>query len=91
VQAAKADGRWDAAYASQRTASIPPELATALEHLEHNARARRVFELLAKTSQYAVILPILKAATPRQRAVRLQEALAKLEAGNDVSPRQERP
>lgn len=87
VLAAKADGRWDAAYESQRNASIPPDLATALEQ---NERARSVFDLLARTGQYAVILPILKATTPRERAVRLQQALAKLEAGDDATPRQER-
>lgn len=87
VLAAKADGRWDAAYESQRNASVPLDLATALEK---NERARSVFDLLDKTSQYAVILPILKATTPRKRSVRLQKALAQLEAGDDASPRQGR-
>ena len=84
IRAAKADGRWAAAYESQRTASVPPDLAVALEQ---NERAKSVFDRLDKTSQYAVILPLLKATTPGNRAVHLQKAIAKLEAGNHASPR----
>lgn len=82
VAAAKADGRWDAAYVSQRNASIPPDLATALEQ---NEQARHTFELLNRTSQYAVILSLLKATTPDNRVARLQKAIAKLEASNHVT------
>jgi uncharacterized protein YdeI (YjbR/CyaY-like superfamily) len=84
IRAAKADGRWAAAYESQRTASVPPDLAVALEQ---NERAKSVFDRLDKTSQYAVILPLLKATTPGNRAVHLQKAIAKLEAGHHASPR----
>jgi uncharacterized protein YdeI (YjbR/CyaY-like superfamily) len=34
ILAAKADGRWDAAYESQKKATIPPDLAAALEQAE---------------------------------------------------------
>ena len=34
ILAAKADGRWDAAYESQKNATIPPDLAAALEQSE---------------------------------------------------------
>ena len=84
IRAAKADGRWAAAYESQRTASVPPDLAVALEQ---NERAKSVFDRLDKTSQYAVILPLLKATTPGNRSVHLQKAIAKLEAGHHASPR----
>ena len=52
VEAAKADGRWDAAYQSQRDATVPPDLATALAA---SPRAAQAFESLGKTGQYAVI------------------------------------
>jgi uncharacterized protein YdeI (YjbR/CyaY-like superfamily) len=78
IEAARVDGRWEAAYASQRNVSLPPELAAALAQ---NERARQAFERLDKTGQYAVILPILKATTAERRAARVQKALAKLEAG----------
>jgi len=79
IEAAKVDGRWAAAYDSQRNASMPPDLEAALAQ---NERAQKAFELLDKSGQYAVILPILKATTADSRAARLQKAIAKLEAGN---------
>jgi uncharacterized protein YdeI (YjbR/CyaY-like superfamily) len=77
VTAAQADGRWAAAYESQRNAGLPADLAVALEQ---NRRARTAFEQLDKTGQYAVVLPILKATTPAIRVSRVQKAIAKLEA-----------
>src|SRR5258708_15823195 len=67
IVAAKVDGRWEAAYESQRNVMVPLELAAAMAQ---NERAKRAFELLDKTSQYAVILPILKATTVAGRADR---------------------
>jgi uncharacterized protein YdeI (YjbR/CyaY-like superfamily) len=73
VAAAQADGRWAAAYTAQRNATVPPDLAEALEaHPEAAAR----FEALDKTGRYLVILPLLKARTPAGRAVRLQKAIS---------------
>jgi uncharacterized protein YdeI (YjbR/CyaY-like superfamily) len=77
VAAAKADGRWAAAYEPQRGVNIPADLAGALEA---SARARTAFERLDKTGQYALILPVLKATTPAVRQTRLHKAIAKLEA-----------
>jgi len=77
VAAAQSDGRWAAAYEPQRNISIPADLAAALAQ---NRRARSAFDKLGKTGQYAAILPLLKAATPAMREVRLQQAIARLEA-----------
>ncbi|UUU30676.1 YdeI/OmpD-associated family protein [Streptomyces sp. CA-210063] len=84
VAAAKADGRWAAAYESQREATVPEDLATALEH---SPRARRSIERLGKTDRYLVILGLLKARTPQTRAARLKAALAKLETDDQPSHR----
>ena len=78
IEAAKVDGRWDAAYESQRNVSMPPDLAAALAQ---NERAKKTFDLLDKSGQYAVILPILKATTADRRAARLQKAITRLAAG----------
>jgi uncharacterized protein YdeI (YjbR/CyaY-like superfamily) len=78
VRAAKADGRWDAAYESQRAATVPPDLAAAFEA---NDRARRRFESLGKTDRYLVILRLLKASGPADRAARLRKAVHALESG----------
>ena len=77
VDAAKADGRWDAAYEPQRTAEVPPDLAAALAD---NARANAAFERLGRSERYAVILPLLKARTPETRARILARAVARLAA-----------
>jgi uncharacterized protein YdeI (YjbR/CyaY-like superfamily) len=75
VDAATADGRWAAAYGSQRTTTVPPDLQAALDG---DPQARAVFESLGKSERYAVILPLLKARTPEQRAERLKVTTAEL-------------
>lgn len=75
VAAAQADGRWAAAYASQRNATVPPDLA---EALAAHPRAAAGFEALDRTGRYALILPLLKARTPAGRATRLDKTIADL-------------
>ena len=75
--AAKADGRWEAAYESQRNAEVPPDLAAALAG---NADANAAFERLGRSDRYAVILPLLKARTPEARAKVLAREVARLAA-----------
>ncbi len=79
IAAAKVDGRWDAAYESQKNATIPPDLAAALAQ---NEPARDAFEALSTTDRYAVILRLLKARTPENRASQLQKTVASLETGS---------
>ncbi|MFJ1971642.1 YdeI family protein [Streptomyces sp. NPDC087903] len=77
VAAAKADGRWAAAYASQKEAAVPDDLAAALER---SPRARAVFDGLGRTDRYLVMLGLLRARTPQSRSARLTAAIAKLES-----------
>jgi uncharacterized protein YdeI (YjbR/CyaY-like superfamily) len=76
VDAAKADGRWAAAYESQRTATVPPDLAAALAV---SPQAVQAFDALSKTQQYAVILQLVTARTASARAAHLRKAMAALE------------
>lgn len=78
VEAAKADGRWAAAYEPQRNASVPPDLAAALAT---NPRAARAFDMLTKTQRYAVTLKLVTARTATARAAQLRRAMTALEAG----------
>lgn len=80
VRAARADGRCDAAYESQRTASVPPDLVAALDA---NDEAKRHFESLGRTDRYAVILRLLKARGPADRAARLRKAVEALSSSDD--------
>lgn len=82
VDAAKADGRWAAAYESQKNATIPADLALALKS---SKPARDFFNHLGKTDQYLVMLPLLKAATPQSRVARLRKVMSDLAASR--SPR----
>jgi Bacteriocin-protection, YdeI or OmpD-Associated len=66
--AAKADDWWAAAYQSQRNATVPPDLAAALDR---DDRAKAVFESLGRSERYAVTMPLLRA-TPQQLAERLE-------------------
>jgi uncharacterized protein YdeI (YjbR/CyaY-like superfamily) len=81
ITAARADGRWDAAYEPARTATVPPDLAAALERDE---RARRFYESLGRTDRYLVTLRLTTARTPEARAARLRRMIATLAAGQRV-------
>uniref|UniRef100_A0AAU2K254 YdeI/OmpD-associated family protein n=1 Tax=Streptomyces sp. NBC_00049 TaxID=2903617 RepID=A0AAU2K254_9ACTN len=78
VRRAQEDGRWAAAYESQKTARVPSDLAAALEA---DPEARRAFEALDKSGRYQVILPLLQALTPQAREARLDRAVRALTAG----------
>ncbi|MEU6315142.1 YdeI/OmpD-associated family protein [Streptomyces sp. NPDC047014] len=72
VRKAQADGRWTGAYASQRTAEVPPDLAA---ELDARPAARAAFEALDRTGRYLVALPLLQALTPETRRARLERAV----------------
>jgi uncharacterized protein YdeI (YjbR/CyaY-like superfamily) len=76
VEAARADGRWEAAYESQKEATVPPDLAAALAE---SPQAAAAFESLSKTDRYAVILDIVTTRDPRTRAAHVSKAIAALE------------
>jgi uncharacterized protein YdeI (YjbR/CyaY-like superfamily) len=81
IVAAKADGRWAAAYQPARNATVPPDLAAALAQDE---RARRFYESLGRTDRYMVILRLATARTQKTRAARLRRMIAMLAAGERV-------
>jgi uncharacterized protein YdeI (YjbR/CyaY-like superfamily) len=81
VAAARADGRWEAAYASQRDAEVPPDLEAALNE---DPEARKAFEGLGRTERYQVVLGLLKARTGRTRKARLERTVAALASGGTV-------
>jgi uncharacterized protein YdeI (YjbR/CyaY-like superfamily) len=76
VAAAQADGRWAAAYASQRTAEVPPDLVAALAA---SPRAAAAFAGLGRSEQYQVILTLLKTRTDQGRRQAVSRAIARLE------------
>ncbi len=69
VDAARADGRWEAAYDSHRTAEIPADLAAALDAAPGNARA--FFDGLSSANRYAILYRVQTAKRPETRARRI--------------------
>ena len=81
VERAKADGRWDAAYAGPATIEVPDDLAAALA-VSPTAAAN--FELLTKTNRYAILYRVQDAKRPDTRARRIEQFVAMLERGETV-------
>lgn len=89
VEAAKADGRWDAAYAPIRSAShatIPQDLRAAIEA---NARARKTFLTLGRLNLFALAFRTNNMRTPAGRAKKIAALVAMLARGETIAP--ERP
>ncbi|MFE0698758.1 YdeI family protein [Streptomyces sp. NPDC058872] len=78
VRAARADGRWEAAYPSQKDATVPEDLAAALAA---EPKAAEAFDGLSKTDRYLVILSLWQARTAKTRTARLERAVAALASG----------
>ncbi len=78
VEAAKADGRWDAAYPGQRTAGVPADLKRELEHSE---AARDFFSTLDSANRYAILYRLQEAKKPETRERRLRKFIEMLERG----------
>jgi uncharacterized protein YdeI (YjbR/CyaY-like superfamily) len=83
VERAKADGRWDAAYAGQRTAVVPEDLQ---RELDSRPQARAFFETLSSQNRYAILYRLQDAKKPETRARRLAKFVAMLEAGETIHP-----
>ena len=81
VEAAKADGRWEAAYEGQRTAKVPPDLQ---RELDANPTAAEFFASLSGANRYAIIYRLDDAKKPETRERRLKKFLAMLERGEKI-------
>lgn len=81
VEAAKVDGRWEAAYEGQRTAQMPPDLQRALDA---SPAAAEFFAGLDSANRYAVIYRLDDAKKPETRERRLRKFVAMLERGEKI-------
>jgi uncharacterized protein YdeI (YjbR/CyaY-like superfamily) len=76
VELAKADGRWDAAYASPANAEIPADLQA---ELDANPKAAAFWETLNKSNRFAILYQLQDAKKPETRARRLAKFVGMLE------------
>lgn len=86
VDAAKADGRWEAAYApisAATEASIPPDLRAAIDA---NPRARKTFQTLGRLNLFALAFRTNNMKTPAGRARKIAELVAMLARGETIAP-----
>jgi uncharacterized protein YdeI (YjbR/CyaY-like superfamily) len=83
VERARADGRWEAAYAGQATIEVPDDLAAALDA---EPAARAMFDTLTSQNRYAVLLRIGNAKRPDTRARRIERFVAMLARGETPHP-----
>lgn len=83
VERAKADGRWDAAYAGSATIQVPGDLTAALAD---DGPARTTFETLNAQNRYSVLHRITTARTPETRRRRLDRLVAMLSRGETPHP-----
>jgi uncharacterized protein YdeI (YjbR/CyaY-like superfamily) len=81
VEAAKADGRWEAAYPGQSQASVPDDLQAALER---NPAAQRFFETLTGSTRYAFLYRLHDVRDPQRRAKRIADYIERLSAGRTL-------
>ncbi len=81
VEAAKADGRWEAAYEGQRTARVPADLQ---RELDASPAAAEFFAALDGANRYAVIYRLEEAKKPETRERRLRKFVAMLERGEMI-------
>jgi Bacteriocin-protection, YdeI or OmpD-Associated len=83
INAAKSDGRWNAAYLSQGKAEIPDDLAAALAS---NKPATRFFDVRDRANRYAIIYRVNDAKRPETRARRITHFVKMLARGESIHP-----
>lgn len=83
IDRAKADGRWDAAYAGAATIEVPDDLAEALDAV---VGARATFETLNAQNRYAVLHRVTTALNPQTRQNRIDRLVEMLAGGDTPHP-----
>jgi len=83
IEAARADGRWAAAYPSQSGASVPDDLLAALDG---DATAKSFFASLDSANRYAVLYRVHHAKSGAARTAMIAKLVAMLARGEAIHP-----
>src|SRR5690242_10253825 len=83
VELAKADGRWDSAFASQSKITVPDDLQS---ELDTNTEAQRFFETLDSANPYAILFRVQTAKKAETRAARIQKFVEMLARNEKIHP-----
>jgi uncharacterized protein YdeI (YjbR/CyaY-like superfamily) len=81
IEAAKADGRWDGAYAPASRAEVPVDLQ---EALDNNPKASAFFATLNSRNRYAILYRIGNVKKAETRARKIAEFVAMLARGETI-------
>jgi uncharacterized protein YdeI (YjbR/CyaY-like superfamily) len=81
VERAKRDGRWDAAYQSPKSATMPPDFQ---KELNRHPKAKAFFKTLSRTNSYAIMWRIQTAKKPETRERRIRTYIEMLEKGESI-------
>lgn len=81
IEAAKADGRWDAAYESQSKITVPDDLQAALDA---NPEAKAFFDTLNSANRYAILYRVDEAKRPETRQRRIDNFIDMLNKGEKL-------
>lgn len=81
IEAARADGRWEAAYASQKNISVPDDFQAALDR---NKKAKRTFESLKSAERYSFLFRLHHLKRAEIRAQKIQRFVERLESGEKL-------
>ena len=87
VDAAKAQGQWQAAYRGQADAQVPPDLVQALAT---NPAAATTFDQLDAANRYAIVYRLNAVKRPTTRDRKLAEYVDMLACGKSIHPRKPR-
>ncbi|PPF90235.1 hypothetical protein C5B96_00055 [Subtercola sp. Z020] len=83
IERARADGRWERAYAGSKTIEVPDDLADALRS---NPAAAGFFATLSSQNRYAVLFRIGSVKRAETRARKIADFVAMLERGETLYP-----
>lgn len=81
IEAAKQDGRWSAAYASQKNIAVPDDFQVALDR---NKKAKAFFDTLKSSERYSFLFRLHNAKKLETRAKYIQKFVKMLEKGEKI-------
>jgi uncharacterized protein YdeI (YjbR/CyaY-like superfamily) len=81
VDAARADGRWEAAYPAQSAATVPEDFQ---QELDRNPKAKAFFETLKGQARYAFLYRLHNVSTEKARAKRIADYIELLSDGKTL-------
>jgi uncharacterized protein YdeI (YjbR/CyaY-like superfamily) len=83
IERAKQDGRWDAAYSSASTSTVPADLQKALDS---NKKAKEFFATLNSQNRYAILFRIQNVKKAETRARKIAQFVEMLAHGEKLHP-----